>query len=275
MNKTPRLSKSGIEYLDCSWGIFSGCHNIQLGICPIEACWAKSMTKRFPNHYPKGFEPTFYPDALDSPLHLRKPSLIGVGWVGDVVGYGLDCKGKIYATIEQCHWHTFLFLTKNPQNLAKWSPFPDNCWVGVTATNYAMAANARKYLGEIKAPIKFLSLEPLLSPITDKNGLPFRFERGMSDIDWVIIGAQTKPTVYPRIEWVREIVEAADKAGVPVFLKDNLRSLIDANCPDESKLVPNHNPLFRMKHPTLCEGCEGKHCHACGVVWGMRQEMPA
>jgi hypothetical protein len=37
--------------------------------------------------------------------------------------------------------------------------------------------------------------------------------------------AQTNPYKPPKIEWVQEIVEAADKAGIPVFLKDNLRPL--------------------------------------------------
>ncbi len=46
-------------------------------------------------------------------------------------------------------------------------------------------------------------------------------------IAWIILGAQTKPTLQPKIEWVREIVEAADKAGVKVFLKDNLMPLIE------------------------------------------------
>ena len=45
-------------------------------------------------------------------------------------------------------------------------------------------------------------------------------------ISWLIIGAQTRPTVLPKIEWVKEIVEAADQAGVKVFLKNNLFSLI-------------------------------------------------
>lgn len=45
-------------------------------------------------------------------------------------------------------------------------------------------------------------------------------------ISWIIIGAQTKPTVMPKIEWVREIVEACDKAGIPVFLKDSLKPLL-------------------------------------------------
>ena len=45
-------------------------------------------------------------------------------------------------------------------------------------------------------------------------------------ISWVIIGSQTKPTKHPPIEAVQEIVEACDKAGIPVFLKNNLRDLL-------------------------------------------------
>ena len=35
-----------------------------------------------------------------------------------------------------------------------------------------------------------------------------------------------KWTLQPKIEWVKEIVEACDKASIPVFLKDNLKPLI-------------------------------------------------
>ena len=34
-------------------------------------------------------------------------------------------------------------------------------------------------------------------------------------------------TFQPKIEWVKEIVEACDKAGIKIFMKDNLRPLID------------------------------------------------
>ena len=53
----------------------------------------------------------------------------------------------------------------------------------------------------------------------------------MPFLNWVIIGAQTKPTVMPKIEWIQEIVEAADKAGIPVFLKDNLLKLLPVEEP--------------------------------------------
>lgn len=61
---------------------------------------------------------------------------------------------------------------------------------------------------------RFTSFEPLLGKIGIDDHVNIK-----SWVDWVIIGAQTKPTVYPNIEWVAEIIEAADKAHIPVFLK--------------------------------------------------------
>jgi len=45
-------------------------------------------------------------------------------------------------------------------------------------------------------------------------------------INWVIIGAQTKPTVMPKKIWIDEITEACKKANIPYFLKNNLRTLV-------------------------------------------------
>ncbi|MDP2682433.1 MAG: hypothetical protein Q8P28_06460, partial [Deltaproteobacteria bacterium] len=54
----------------------------------------------------------------------------------------------------------------------------------------------------------------------NKSYLVNTFKR--AKINLIIIGAQTRPTVLPKIAWVREIVAAADQAGIPVFLKINL-----------------------------------------------------
>ena len=44
-------------------------------------------------------------------------------------------------------------------------------------------------------------------------------------INWVIIGAQTKPYKPPKIEWVEEITRACDGVGIPMFHKDNLKPI--------------------------------------------------
>ncbi len=240
MNKLIRLSKTGIEYGDYAWNFASGCGNNTEGKCNSGGfnCWAYPITQRFADRYPNGFKPTIYPEALLSPLYLKKPSRILCAFMGDLFW---DCpefdpnkminvsmvpglsqaeplKERIFRTIRACPQHTFLFLTKQPKNLIKFSPFPDNCWVGVSATDYTMNIQALLRLSQIEANVKYLSYEPLLGQMLV---LPEDFKR--AGIKGVIIGAQTKPYKPPKIEWVKEIVEACDKAGVKVFLKDNLK----------------------------------------------------
>ncbi len=63
-----------------------------------------------------------------------------------------------------------------------------------------------------------------------------------------------------KIEWVRDIVEAADKAGVPVFLKDNLKPLFASEALKQVKL-----PNFMI--PEWAGKTSGAYRH-------LRQEFP-
>jgi len=62
-------------------------------------------------------------------------------------------------------------------------------------------------------------------------------------INWIIIGQQTPPNkkTEPKVEWVQEIVEAADKAGIPVFQKNNLKPLLDNNLRQEMPSFNQHS----------------------------------
>ena len=142
--------------------------------------------------------------------------------------------------------HRFYLLTKQQLNLPKFNPFPKNAWVGVSLTHYTdnTVSNFRG-LSECDAKVRFVSLEPLLGSLQHLDFL----NRLMEGINWVIIGAMTcgggeiaklsskypgltpmpysnRYTLQPKIEWMEEIMRAADKAGVKVFLKDNLRPLL-------------------------------------------------
>jgi len=118
---------------------------------------------------------------------------------------------------------THIFLTKQPQNLIKLSPFPDNCWVGVTITDPYPDNTPLAYLAKVEAKVKYISFEPLLKWGTDLSSvLKLSFEK--AGISWVILGSQTQPTRHPSREWVDEIITAADKAGIPVFVKEPMAS---------------------------------------------------
>lgn len=198
-------------------------------------------------HLKDPFYPRFWPERLlGSFCHdviVGQEKGIFVCNMGELFGDWIpaEWQNRIFEVIRAFPEHRFYLLTKQPQNLAQWSPLPENAWVGVTATGYDAFNKALDYLKPIEAKVKFISVEPLLEAI------PFYMERLVyCGINWLIIGSQTKPTVMPKIEWVQEIVEACDKAGIPVFLKNNLEKLtFDYKWPE----IEKHWSLFdRIDH---------------------------
>ncbi len=159
-------------------------------------------------------------------------------WVSD------EWRKSIREKTQEYPQHTFQVLTKQYLNLAKDSPYPDNWWVGGTPITNAHLLLVTGQLEQIRAKIKFLSLEPLLYEL---GGFKFAIN---NNIDLVIIGRLTGygHKYDPKIEWVQEIVEAADKAGVAVFLKDNLKPLIQTE-PYSSVFYSDQGMTLRQELP--------------------------
>ncbi len=188
------------------------------------------------------FYPRLWPDRVTEILrghqhqswHKYPGRGIFVCSMGDLFGQGVPklWTHQVLDTIRimqggNQHWYPtddrFYLLTKQPQKLGYWSPFPDNCWVGVSVTRNDEMIPAMQALDDIEAKVKYISFEPLLEHINVDSIAAASHYRWL---DWLIIGAQTKPTVLPEAKWVEEIISAADNAGVPVFLKDSLKPLI-------------------------------------------------
>lgn len=232
------MSKTKIEYLTHCWNFYTGCLHLQNGVCPVgENCWAYTMAQRFN----KGdFKPRLHPELLLDPLKLKKPSRIGVCFTGDLFGDWVDpektvepfrvgdilfnpngnLRKAVFDVIEIEKQSQFFFLTKAPENIQKWGTFPDNAWVGASATNSQSWDIAFHALQKTDAKNKWLSFEPLCEYLPMES-------TDLVGISWIVIGGQSgRHPIMPKIEWIREIIDAADKAGIPVFLKNNLRSLL-------------------------------------------------
>lgn len=213
------MNKTKIEW--CDYTI-----NPVKGKCPMGCsyCYARRMYDRFK------WNPVvrYRPHAMDVLASIPDGSKVFWGstielFHDNIPAYWL----KHIFTVAWLHDNlTHIFLTKQPHNLIKWSPFPNNCWVGVSVAANGDMTNAYYGLEPIKAGKRFVSFEPLLGQI------------GMDDhvnikeyLDWVIIGQQTpvKKFTMPRLEWIKEIVAAADRARIPVFLKDNLFPFFDSD----------------------------------------------
>jgi protein gp37 len=152
---------------------------------------------------------------LEDPLKRRRPSRIFVCDCGDLWGEWVPDEWieEVLKVVKKCPQHTFQFLTKNPRRYLDIEPLPENSWAGTTVTcnkDYERA----KVMGKVKAPIRFLSIEPLLGEVS------FAFD----NVQWIIVGAQTgKNPVRPKKEWIEKILSNAKKMGIPIFLKNNLR----------------------------------------------------
>jgi len=222
------VNKTAIEYADYTWNPVTGCLGPNADGRPCSYCYANRLAHgrlkplylshrmAFAGDARNPFAPRFWRNRLEEPLHLREPSTIFVCNMADLFGPWVErlTQDLIFHIVRHCPWHTFLFLTKWPHRLSLFSPWPENAWVGATATEGPMASYTVGDLRNVDAPVRYLSLEPLRGHIDG----PF-----LEGLDWVIIGAQTGPgAVKPRDEWVSELLCYADHYEIPVFLKDNL-----------------------------------------------------
>lgn len=174
------------------------------------------------NPWPYGFAPTLHSFRLREPRARKKPAMIFVCSMADLFGKWVPAEWieSVLKTVRACPQHTFMFLTKNPERYWEFY-FPGNCWLGATATDQESWDRAISYFSEYRNnDWYFISAEPLLRSINP---------RGMNEIDWLITGADsTRGAKKPERQWVMDLYNAARLAGVPVFMKDNLKPLLSA-----------------------------------------------
>jgi protein gp37 len=215
-------------------------------LCPDYLELKKAFDRNKLEPFQDPFYPRWWPERLDQIRRHKEPAGIFLDDMSDWMGgyWPREWTQMELQVMRDCPQHRFYTLTKQPQNLLRWSPFPVNCWVGVTATNGTMLWEGAWKFHDIKATVRYISIEPFLEPISEGCASVI----SKSFFDWLIIGAQTKPYKPPKIEWVKEIVSAADKAGVPVFLKDNLLDLVNY-VDKKTEFAFNKEGYYRQEMP--------------------------
>ena len=165
--------------------------------------------------YANGFALTLHEQLLEQPLNWRKPQTIFVNSMSDLFHDDVpaDFILRTFDVMRQASWHRFQVLTKRSRRLLELAPYldwPDNVWMGVSVER-ADYASRIDHLRQTGARIRFLSLEPLLGPL---SGLDLR------GIHWVIVGGESGPRARPLSEsWVVGIRDQCLAVGVPFFFK--------------------------------------------------------
>jgi protein gp37 len=209
-------AKTKIEWTNSTWNPLTGCNKVSSGCLN---CYAERMSGRLkamgnPN-YVNGFELTIHEHVLGLPLSWKTPQVIFVNSMSDLFHeeVPLNFILRVFDVMRRASWHTFQVLTKRSQRLTELSreiEWPTNVWMGVSVENSNYTYRIDN-LRQTQAAIKFLSIEPLLGPITNLD---------LKDINWVIVGGESGPHARPMDkDWVIDIKNQCQNQNVPFFFK--------------------------------------------------------
>lgn len=166
-----------------------------------------------------------------------------------------EWRADLWKLIEACPELDWLLLTKRPENVLRMVPvhwlsreygiadggarrvearpigWPDNVFVGTSVEDQRAADERLPHLLRVPAPVRFLSMEPLLGPVDVRriemapglygDALKTRDdELGIRPIDWVIVGGESGHGARPmHPSWAKSIRDQCIAAGVPFFFK--------------------------------------------------------
>lgn len=236
------MNETGISWTDLTWNPVSGCEKISEG---CKFCYAdvvatqKKGTKAFPN----GFALTYRkPETLNAPTRVPGSKRIFVNSMSDMFWEKIsdEFRDKMVDVMERTLTrHQYQVLTKRPEEMLRYSlsrvarfgeAFPSNFWAGVTIENQRTAWRL-DVLKQVQARIRFVSAEPLISPL----------ELDLTDIHWLIAGGesgsqitnnpigQSRALVEKRdgkwvpkdeaVEWIRALRNQCEKYGTKFFFK--------------------------------------------------------
>lgn len=205
-----------IEWTERTWNPVTGCSKKTIGCVH---CYAEVMSRRLcamgNPKYINGFRITTHNESLKEPLKWKKPSTIFVCSMSDLFHKDVpfDFIDKVFKVISDTPQHNYQILTKRAERMAEYfsiHEIPHNAWIGVTVecadTKYRIDV-----IRDLKAKVKFLSCEPLLSELGELD---------LKGIDWIIVGGESGSQARPmKEEWVLNIKKQSDDNNIPFFFK--------------------------------------------------------
>lgn len=213
--------KTAIEWTNATWNPVTGCTKISPG---CDHCYAERFSERFrgvPGHpFENGFDLTLRPERLEQPLKWRRSKMIFVNSMSDLFHKQVpfDFVDKVFDTMERANHHIFQVLTKRSSRMRDYvnkrygenAAAPSHIWLGCSIED-AQRKGRIRHMQQMRAAVRFLSLEPLIGPLGHLN---------LSGIHWVIVGGESGPGHRPmEEEWVLDIRNHCKAQHVAFFFK--------------------------------------------------------
>ena len=210
-------TQTSIEWTEQTWNPAVGCSKISPGCAH---CYAEVMARRLQamgvKGYENGFKLTLLPYRLEEPLHRAKPTVYFVNSMSDMFHEDIpdDYIRQVFDIIRQAPQHTFQVLTKRAPRMTEFfknhEP-PRNAWLGVTVEDKKHGFPRLDQLRQVRAAIRFVSVEPLLEDLGMIN---------LKGIHWVIVGGESGPKARPmKQEWALNVKHQCEAQNVAFFFK--------------------------------------------------------
>lgn len=244
---------SKIEWTDHTFNPWEGCQKVGPG---CDHCYAETRNARFAGGTAINWGPGA-PRRRTSAANWRKPlhwnavhgnflyqhgrrQRVFCASLADVFDNAVNpvWRADLFELIKQTPNLDWLLLTKRignvPAMLAEIgvTHLPWNVWLGATIVNQEEADRDIPKLLAVPARVRFLSMEPLLGPVTfrwaswvDHDAVSKRDGKvnhleGLRGIDWVIAGGESGREARPmHPDWASEIQAQCEAAGVAFLFK--------------------------------------------------------
>ena len=167
------------------------------------------------------------PGRLDAPLRWTRSRIIFVNSMSDLFHPRVPYEfiTEVFDVMKEASellGHVFQALIKRPGRAVGWrnrnaerygSEWPAGIWLGTSIESQKYAPRLT-LLARIPAPVRFVSVEPLIGPVDLGEWL----ERG--DAHWMIAGGESGPRARDMdIGWVRDLRDQCERTGTAFFLK--------------------------------------------------------
>ena len=225
-------TKTAIPWTDSTFNIAWGCTKISPGCAN---CYAADLAPRF-GFKVWGDSPrrTFGAKHWNEPRRWNKEAekagirrrVFGCSmcdWAEDHPAIAAELP-KFWTLIRETPWLTWQLCTKRAGRIAQclpddWGDGYPNVWMGATAENQEMADLRAIQLMSVAARVRWLSIEPMLTPISlDAIFMIGDFHN--RPIDWVVVGGESgRKARQMDVPWARAVLEQCCDARVAFFFK--------------------------------------------------------
>lgn len=217
MTSTKSIKRSLIQWTHFTINFWVGCTRVSAGCVFCYMYRLLTRLKRDPKKVHRTGHSTFY-----KAFRLEGRQLLFTCSLSDFYHEAADkWRADAWDVIQMTPQHFWQQLTKRPENIrerlpADWGEGYDHVWLGISVENQECADKRIPELLNVPAKVYYLSVEPMLGPITIPR---------LKEFHWVIVGGESgnrKGAFRYRpceVAWIQSIADQCAAAGVPCFVK--------------------------------------------------------